>query len=64
MFGFKTAKRSKELAREEAYWNGIGHRHLANLQAERGPRVSQPLLPSRKKAGFGKRTVQQLAATF
>jgi hypothetical protein len=64
MFGFKTAKRSKELAREKAYWDGIGDRHLANLEAERGPQVSQPLLPSRKKAGFGKRTTQRLAATF
>ena len=35
MFGFKTAKRSKELAREKAYWDGIGDRHLANWKRNR-----------------------------
>ena len=63
MFGFKSAKRSKELARERAYWDDIGVRHAANMEAERGPQVSQPSAPSRKKAGFGRRTMQEAAAT-
>ena len=64
MFGFKSGRRSKEIAREKAYWNDIGVRHLANLEAEKGPHGDQPPLPSKKKPGFGKRTTQECAETL
>jgi hypothetical protein len=63
MFGLKNSRRSRELAREKAYWEDVGVRHLANLEAERNPQGNQPA-PSRKKPGFGKRTMQALAETF
>jgi hypothetical protein len=58
MFGFQSARRSDRLAREkrEKANREMLVRHRANLDAERGVAASDP--PSRKKAGFGKRTIQ------
>jgi hypothetical protein len=56
MFGFRS-ERSAKLAREKAYNEQIFIRHNANMKAEKAvpPQSDQP--PSRKKAGFGKRTI-------
>jgi hypothetical protein len=55
MFGFKKSERSKKRALNKA-WEDIHSRHNAALEAERRAQASTPQPPSRKKAGFGKRT--------
>jgi hypothetical protein len=55
MFGFKNSERSKKRARDKA-WEDIHSRHNAALEAERRSRATTPQPPSKKKAGFGKRT--------